>query len=189
MRWHVCLLAVFVVLALQTGLRPVWSLPWGPYGDAAPSLLLILAAFISLRASRGRALAAAVLIGMSVDLTQPVAVVEPVRNIYVLGPAAIGFMFAAYIIVQLRGLVFIDSLLTLTIMTFIGGLFQSLATVAILTLRGVLPTDPIPDWHATAQLMQRLLEVFYSAALALPVGWLLRRTRRWWGFEAARTLA
>ena len=60
------------------------------------------------------------------------------------------------------------------------------AVVAVLTLRGVLPTDPLPEWHAADQLLQRMLQLVYTALLAAPIGWLLRRTNRWWMFPMVR---
>lgn len=186
MRWLVFFIFTFVLLTLEVGLRPLWALPIGPYRDAAPSLLLILGIFISINASAGVVISAMLLLGSLCDLTQPIGKLEPVREIVLIGPAALGFFLGGLLTLRLRTLVFRDSIITLVVMTFTVGLFIHLATVLIIGARAWLPTDPIPDWHVASQLMQRAMGVIYSAVIAIPLGMLLKRSRRSWQFYASR---
>jgi len=186
MRWLVFFIFTFVLLTLEVGLRPLWALPIGPYHDAAPSLLLVLGIFISINASSGVVICAMLLLGALVDLTQPIGKLEPIREIVLLGPSALGFFLGGLLAMRLRTLVFRDSVITLVVMTFTVGLFIELATVLIIGARQLLPTDPIPDWHIASQLMQRAMSVIYSAIVAIALGLVLGRSRRAWQFYASR---
>lgn len=187
MRWTVFFIMAFILLALEVGLHPLWVLPIGPYRAASPSLLLILGVFLCMNTTAGYIVTAMILLGALTDLTQPVGKAEPVRDIVLLGPAALGFLLGGFVIMQLRHLVFRDSVVTLIAMTFAGGLFVQLGIVAVISLRGVVPTEPVPDWQPMSQLLHRTMSVVYSAALAAPLGMLLIRTRHWWGFHAMRS--
>jgi hypothetical protein len=188
MRWFVFFIAAFVLLALEVGLRPLWVLPVGPYGDAAPSLLLILGVFISLNTTAGVVVTAMILLGAATDVTQVVGKTEsePLRDIVLLGPAALGFLLGGYLTMQLRHVVFRDSVVTMVVMTFTIGLFMQLAIVLLIWLRSMLPTDAVPEWRVASQLMQRAMSVIYSSVVAIPLGLLLVRTRRMWLFNSTR---
>lgn len=186
MRWLVFFIFTFILLTLEVGLRSLWVLPIGPYRDAAPSLLLILGIFISINASAGVVITAMILLGSLCDLTQPIGKLEPLREIVLLGPAALGYFLGGLLAMRLRLLVFRDSIITIVVMTFTVGLFIHLTTVLLIGARSFLPTEPIPDWHIASQLMQRAMSVIYSAAIAVPLGMVLQRSRRSWQFYAAR---
>ena len=189
MRWLVFILFALVFLAVELGLRAWITLPVGPYRAAAPSLLLILGVFVSLHAYRPVAVTAMLLLGVATDLTQAIGNLETAQTqaIFLLGPAALGFLLGAYVVLQFRTMMFHDSPITLAVMTLVAGLFVQLVLVAIITLRGVLPTDSVPDWQATSQLVQRAVSVIYAAVLALPLGLLLGRLKRLWLFEGGQS--
>lgn len=186
MRWIVFFIFAFILLALEVGLRPLWVVPIGPYKSAAPSLLLILGVFISLNTSAGVVVTAMLMLGALVDLTLPVGKLEPIRDIILLGPSALGFLLGGFITLRMRSVVFRDSVITLSVMTFTVGLFIQLAIVILIWFRSVLPTDPIPDWLVASELMQRAMSVIYSAVVAIPLGVLLIRTRKMWQFYSMR---
>ncbi len=186
MRWSIFFIFAFVLLALEVGLRPLWVLPVGPFRAASPSLLLVLGVYISLNTTAGVVISGMIVLGMLTDLTQPVGKTEPIRDVILLGPGALGFLLGGLVTLRLRSLVFRDSAITLMVMTFTVGLFVQLATVGIIAARSMLPTDAIPGWMTTAQLLQRSVCVIYSAVIALPLGLLLIRTRRTWQFHSMR---
>ncbi len=189
MRWSVFFIFALLALVLELGLRSLWTLPIGPYLDAAPSLVLILGVFVGLHAPRESVYAGLFILGVLTDLSRPLAVVEPVRDIVLLGPATLGHVAAAYVLLQFRTIVYRDSPVTMIVMTFAAGLAVHLVLVMLVLLRRWLPTDEVPDFEGGAQLLQRVLDVIYSSVLAAPAGWLLIRGRRWWAFIPARGMA
>lgn len=175
MRWSTFAIVTLLALVLQAGLRPLLGVP-----DAlgvAPSFLLIEATFIGLLAPSATIAWAFLILGILADLQG-----GPVSGGVIVGPAAIGYLIGAYAVVQLRALVFRESAFTLAVMTFVVGVFVQLVIVALYTVRGVLPAGPIEGWTAADQLMDRFFELLYSAALALPVGFVLFRLLPLWGF-------
>ena len=95
-------------------------------------MLLVLLCFVSLLAPGALTLWAALLLGLIADALAGTPIV---------GPHALGFMLGAYLVLQLRGLVFRESVFTLAFMTLAAGVFVHLAAVALLAVRG-LPLTP-----------------------------------------------
>ena len=160
MRWSLFIIAAFVLLVLETGLRGLLVLP-GDY-PASPSFLLALVVFVALSAPRRTAMWAAMVLGLLVDLNSDLP----------LGSACLGYLAAALVAFELRGLVFRDSPPAIALMVFVAGILAHLVTVALLTLRGVswLPADAVVNWSVSGELVQRFLIVLYSAAFAWPLG-------------------
>ncbi len=179
MNWLIFSLTAYLVLALEKGFRALWGIP--DETGVTPSLTLILMVFIGLSAAPMSVAWAALILGVLVDL-QPTT-----GAIAILGPAAIGYLVGAYAVVQLRNLLFRESILTLAIMVFAVGLFVNLTEVAIYSFRGLsfLAADPMPEWSAFDELARRFVALLYSAVVALPMGWLLFKLQPLWGFGPA----
>lgn len=177
MSWLVFALAAYLLTALQEGLSPLWSIAYGRAAEAAPSLLLILLCFVSLLAPGAASLWAALVLGLIADALSGTPIV---------GPHALGYMLGAYLVLQLRALVFRESVFTLAFMTLAAGLFVHLAAVALLSIRGlpVSPAEATPGFAAADQLVTRFFDVLYSAVVAIPVGWLLFKTAALWRFSS-----
>jgi hypothetical protein len=188
MRWPVFLIAAYVAIALDEGLGLALSIP-----DATgvrPRFALILAVFVALAAPGLTAAWAALLLGVLVDLTTPV-LTGAGRSAVLVGPWALGFFVGAYVGLQLRGLVFRDSPLTLAVMVLVVGAFVHLVATAVLWARGFswLLGEPLgADWSASGQLVHGFFELIYTALAAVPVGWLLFRTEPLWAFQPAKGL-
>jgi cell shape-determining protein MreD len=179
MNWLLFALVSYLALVAETGLRAIWTVSLPIAGDLSPSLLLIVLVFVGLHASPWTVTWSALALGLVADL-QP----GPMPEATLLGPTALGFLAGAYAVVQMRAMVFRESLLTFVILVLLTGLFVHLVAVALLTLRG-LPWplgEPIPGWSAPDQLVHRFLELMYTAALAVPAGLVLFRTTRLWAF-------
>jgi len=193
MRWVTFAITAYLLLALETGLRTLWSVPWA--WDASPSLLLILLVYLGLWAPPWKVAWAAVILGLLGDL-YPRAVAGAQPDIAVLGPTALGFAVGAYVLLQLRTMVFRDSLVTMAVMTFVTGLCAHLLTVAMFVLRGLhlpwisgfLADSPLPGWSTSQELLLRFLGLLYTTILAVPVGWLLLKTHKFWAFDPIRGL-
>lgn len=175
MRWLIFTIAAFVAYVLETGLRNLLAIP--DEAGAAPSFLLILAAFIGLMAPSPTVAWAALVLGLLTDLKTPLT-----SDGVLIGPAAVGFLAGGYALVQLRAMVFRESVLSLAVMTFTMGVFAQLVIVAILTVRGLTPAGPIEGWDAPTQLLHRFFDLLYTVALSIPLGVLLFRYVQVWGF-------
>lgn len=170
---------VYVVLALETGLRVLLSVP-GPTG-VSPSFMLILAVYVSLTAPAPTVAWTTLLLGLLVDL-RPIGLGEQSQDVVLIGPACLGYFVGGYVAVQVRGMLFRESPITMGIMVFIMGIFVHLVIVALVTLRGlpIVPADGIAGWHAAEQLGHRFGELVYTAVVAVPLGFVLMRFDSLW---------
>ena len=178
MNWLAFAITTYVLLAVQTAFSGAVAV-----GGASPNLLLVLAVFVGTSARANVVLWSLLVLGVLLDL-QP----GPLTGAGVLvGPHALGLLVAALALLQLRNLLFRDSVFTLVLLTLVAGGFAALVEVAVYGLRGLwfLANEPTP-WRATEHLGRRLLDVIYSAAVAVPLGLVLNRTRPWWGFTKGR---
>lgn len=171
-------ITAYAAVSIQAGLAPLWGVPHGG-SQATPSLLLILTCFLALMAPSLTAVWSAVILGLLADALSAVPLV---------GPHALGFALGAYVVLQLRGLVFRESVLTLAFMTLAAGVFAHLGAVALIAIRSIplTPGGAVEGFVAADELVGRFFDVLYTAAASVPVGWLLFRTASWWGFPAKR---
>lgn len=183
MNWIAFVITAYLGLALQEGLSDLWVI-----GPAVPSLLLVLAVFIGLTAPGITVGWAMLILGVLVDVTTPW--IGPDQQVVtVIGPAAIGYLVGAYAVVQLRAMVFRESVLTLAVMTFVVGLFIQLTIVFLLAVHGPISGDALPGFSAADQLVMRFLSLLYTALAAVPVGWLLIKLSPLFGFATKATRA
>lgn len=178
MRWPIFLIFAYVFAAAEVGLGNLLAL-----GSVRPSLLLILGVFVGISASPMTLAWAMLILGVIVDVTQ-----SPIQDATLIGPAALGYLFGAWAMLQFRGLVFRQSAIALAVLTFVTGIFIHLVIVALFTMRGVgWPVgEPVPGWTAADQLYHRFLQLLYTAVFALPLGAILIRLEHLWGFGSAK---
>ncbi|MEM8782997.1 MAG: rod shape-determining protein MreD [Planctomycetota bacterium] len=173
--------AVYLALLTQATLQPLWELGGARTGQGiAPSVLLVLAVFIGQCGPSVAALGSALILGVLAD-----TFARPYPELGVLvGPYTLGFTVGVYSVLQLRSLLFRHAVLTLAVMTLVAGVFVELVAAATLGLRGLsfLTDHPPPDTTAAANFGRGLLRTLYTVALAVPLGWLLLRTRHLWHF-------
>jgi len=182
MNWLVFILVTYVGLAMQSGLETLLAIPDAQTG-VSPSWLLILAVFVGLSAPASVVPWAMLMLGILVDLSSPIA-----GGGVLVGPGALGYLVGAFAVLQLRGLVFRQSMFTLAVMVFVVGLLIQLVIVALLTGRGLswLTAQPLAGWNAMDQLAHRFLMLIYSAIAAIPAGYVLFKLTPVWGFGAKR---
>jgi rod shape-determining protein MreD len=172
MNWLVFAIFSAVALVLEVGLRPLWHL-----GAAGPCLLLILAVYIALAAPPVVVYWAMLVLGLLMDLS------DPGSSPALMGPAALGFLVGGYLALQLRGVLYRDSTLALAVSVFIVGVFVYLVIAALLAVRELPFLGGMPNWDPWDYLLNHFLDLIYSSAVALPMGWLLQRTRPLWRFH------
>jgi len=185
MRWTVFLIFAYLFLAVEIGLDRLLE-----YGGVSPSFLLILGVFVGLSAPRMTVVWTMLILGLLTDLTYGHTMSDG-RLLWLTGPATLGYLCGALVVLQLRALVVRESAISLAVMVFVVGVFVHLVVVAILTLRGLpWPTaSPIADWSAADELAGRFFELLYSAILALPLGFVLARTEPLFAFLAGKSRA
>jgi len=183
MRWLVFAIAAYLALGLEVGLRPLLVV-----GNATPGVVLILLVFIATAATPGVTVAAAVVLGVLLDLSTPWPA-SGVADTVIVGPHALGMTLAAYMLLQVRTMLFRESPLTLACLTLVAGLFLHLAVVFLLTARGFpMPlAEPVPQFNPAGQLAHRFFDLLYTTLAAIPIGWLLLRTEPIWQFAPTKS--
>jgi hypothetical protein len=185
MRWSVFFIFAYVFLAIETGLDVLLE-----FGQVAPSFMLVLAVFIGLSAPRTSVIWSMLALGLLTDVTRDYSTVDQ-QVLRLIGPATLGYLAGAVVVLQLRPMVYRDSVIALVVMVFVVGIFVYLVTVAMLTIRSLpfLPWsigDPIAGWSAASELVTRFSELVYCAIVAVPLGILLLRTEKLWAFQLAK---
>lgn len=181
MNWLVFGIATYLVVVIQVGLRPLWTLPQvGPSG-VSPDLILIFLVWIGLLAPGRVVMWVALLLGVLVDATQ-----GPIQGAQVLGPTTLGYVAGGFALLQLRGIVVRESVLTLAVSVLFVGMFVYLATIVIFTFRGVL-IEPIAGWHVADELVKAFQTLIYTVIASLPIGFLLFRAQPLFSFPRPRS--
>ena len=177
MNWLIFVLITYLFLLMQTGLTSLLGLPDAQ--GVSPDFLLILAVYVGLLAPAKTVAWSMLSIGIVANLLP-----GPVPGGPILGPEALGYLAGAFAVLQLRTLVFRESVITLAIMVLVVGMFIQLVTVALYTTRGLpfLLGDPVPAWSASKELVDRFLMLLYSSAAAVPLGIMLIRLRSVFNF-------
>lgn len=175
MSWFLFWVTAYVVLVLDVTGPSLWSI-----GQITPHCVLILAVFIGLMASPATVVWAFLFLGVLVDLNAGLA-----DGIDLIGPSILAYLTGAYVVLQMRAMVFRESLAALAVMVFAVGTFVELVTVAVLFIRSIpwIPGESIPNWNASEQLVRSFFELIYSSIAALPIGFVLLRTVPAWGFQ------
>lgn len=183
MNWLVFAVVAYVALALEVGLGSVLHI-----GTVTPSFLLILAAFLGICASPAAVLWSFLILGLLADLVHPYAAADGITDVALIGPTALGYLFAAYAILQTRGMFYRESTTTLAVMVGVAGVCMNLAAVALLSFRGLpmLTAEPPPGFSAADELVHRFWQLLYTGVIAVPVGLLLWRLEGVFGFDYAK---
>lgn len=181
MRWPVFLIFAFLALALDTSLAGILTLDG--LDSIALHIVVTLAVYVCLFASRLSALAACLVLGVLMDLTIP----PPGGDVmYVIGPYGLGLLFGGYLTIQMRTMVFRQRAVTIGVLSFAATLAMAIVMIAIYMIRswyGEGVTYPIHD-AAGWQLFRHVGIAIYTGLIAIPLGWILLATYPVWGFQA-----
>lgn len=168
MNWIAFVIAAWVALGLDVGLSGALS-PLS--GEIRPSFAIPLIVFVALQAPARSALWAALLLGLVVDLINPLPRVGG-GLVTIVGPNAIGFLVGAQFVLAMRGMVIHRNPLTMTILSIFAAAIASVIVVAFFTVRDFYPGQTV-DWRATHELLVRLGSAAYTGfsgfALSLPL--------------------
>ncbi len=171
-------LLAWVAAGLEIALPPV--LDAGGSG-VQPSFLIPLVVFVALHADTRPALWSALILGLVVDLIQPVALVDGGATT-IPGPHALGFLLAAQMTLSLRGMVIRRNPLTLVVLSILGAAVASLVVIAFTTVRGLF--DPSLAWRGAAELAPGVLSALYTGLTALVMSFPLFALTPFFGFPS-----
>lgn len=177
MIWPVFLAALWLAVGLDLGLRD--SVQFGP--NSAPSLTLILVAFIAMWAPRLHAIYAAIIAGICLDLLGAQVVPGSTESATTLGPNALGFALGAFTVLTARAMVERANVLALPALTLIMALLANLVVVFCFAVKGVY--DPAISFSAAPELVSRVASSLYTALAAIPIGLILMLLTRLFGFS------
>ena len=179
MRWIVFLVAALLALSMDSSLMRIFAI-----GKAHPQVTPVLAIFVLLGAPRLTGMWAALLLGVLLDLCSPIA--DTAGGVhYLLGPHALGFLFAANVVQPLRTMVIRRNPLTIGVLSAIFSFAAALVVVAFMVVRSWYgePLVIFDGSAAPSELLRALLRALYTGILAVPLGWILNRTAGLWGFQ------
>ena len=136
MRWVTFAIVAYVAIALEKGLMD--TLAFHGFGSIRPSLIAVLLVFIALNGPKQAVLWAALILGVLMDLCVPLEDATG-RVRFLIGPYALGYVFAAYMVLQLRPMVFRRRVLTQSVLAALAVLAAGVIAVAIFTVRSWYP--------------------------------------------------
>ena len=182
MRWGAFLIFAALALVFDEGLGEVLAIH--KLGNIRPSLCGVVAAFVALSAPRRAALWACFVLGLLLDLSNPLSMSGP-RIVHLIGPYTLGFVAGGRLVIQGRSMVFRRRALTIGVMTCLCVMTVHVVAVTLLVIRTWYPGGPVywTDSGAAGALLERFLIAIYSGLFAIPAGWLLVRTMPLWGFQ------
>ena len=188
MSWLTFAIATYLLLVFQVGLRGLFDFNITAIEGAAPNLLLILMVYIAMVAPYYTTLAAAGMLGIVADLEWHHSLLragDDPMSVALIGPWALAFIAAAYVVLQVRGVIYRNSPLAFALTVFIGGVGLYLVNTAVLSVRGLpfTPGEPIAGWRATDSLVSGFLDLIYSTLIALLMHVPLRASERLWRFR------
>lgn len=185
MRWSIFLIGLFLAAVLQVSLRSTVAL-----GEYAPEFIMMVVVFVAFFAPRIQALWAAwiagMLLDMLVDLPQGPGIVGPL-----LGPYALGFTLATYLLVLVRPMLIRRRLSTLCVMTLPFCMVTALVVIFLHATHSWYEDVNLfwGDGRPWVEFTRQSFSALYSAVLMLLVGPVLLWTLPSWGFQSvvART--
>jgi hypothetical protein len=178
-RWSVFIIIVLFTCALDASLGAVFEI-----GGIRGQLLPAVVVFMCLAAPKRIAVRAAMLAGLAADLFAPMVLADGTLLV-VPGPRVLAFALGALAVVPLRGLLYRQNPLSSSAATFLFSLLVGIVWVFLWIIRSVILSSSAPWWPATgaSEVFLRVFAAVGDAALALPVCWLLEKSRPLWGFR------
>jgi rod shape-determining protein MreD len=176
MRWPVVAIIGYIVLGLETAIKPAFEI--SPSGlRFSPTFVVPFLTFVALSGPTVPVLWVALVMGMIVDLYSP----RETGSLVVLGPYALGYMAGAYLVLVMRGLMFRRSPLSMVFLSVLATALGEIVVVALMTFRS-LYSEP-STWSAAQELANRMLGALYTALSAGALSILLFPMTPLFGFQ------
>lgn len=175
--------AAYLLLAVQISLADVMSITTR-FGPISPRFVLLLAVFVALAAPPMVVMWASAILGMLIDLTTTWALPGG-GALTLIGPYTLGYIAGAYVLLQVRSMLFRQHPLTVGSMMLVGGAAVQIIVVAVFTIRAWY--EPVAGWSATSELVARSLTLLYSAAIGTLLAIPLCQLTPLFGFTSLKT--
>lgn len=180
MRWLVFIIAAAIAVALDMGMASAMTLR--SLGFVTPSFAGCLVAYMALFGRTDHVLWGAWFLGVLTDLSP--GSTEGQELVFIIGPHALGYVLGAWIILNIRSMVFRHRIFTLCVCTMICVLSAGFLVVVIGIVRFWLPfTGGAVVPFGLKELVQFVGDAIYSGLLAVPFGWLLFQVMPLWRFD------
>lgn len=165
MNWLVFTLNAWVLLGLELGLKDSLRIGETPM---SPSFVMPLAVAVAIAAPTTPALWACLSLGVALDLTNTIetAAGGPART--VLGPYALGYLVAGYLVLTMRGLMMRKNILTIGFLSLACSLVANIVVTAIMAIRARY--DVGVEFDASQQLLWRLGSSLYTGVVGTILG-------------------
>ena len=187
MRWPVFFVFAAVCIVLEVSVRN--SLALRSLGNIAPSFAAVLVVYVALFASRRSALWAAWIMGLLVDLMTDLP--HGSHGVFqagpLIGPHALGYTFGAFILLQIRPMLFRTSAITIALMTVVSMVAAGVVVVFVYVVHGWYPGEQL-HWSQlgpVGEMVRRLGVAVYSGLVALVLARGLVWTMPIWAFRAS----
>jgi hypothetical protein len=182
MNWLVFAIFVYLFLAVQLGLAPLFSIDVQfAGGDLTPQFMLMFAVYVGLFAPRSAVFVAWTVIGLLLDLTTTLP-----GGVVLIGPYALGCLAGAAVIIQLRVMVLRTHMFSHGFCVAVCVLAVQLFVVAALAVRNLY--DPLPGYLPLRDLALRALIALYSAVVMIPLAWPLIKATPIFGFQVTKSV-
>ena len=165
MRWLPFVILAYLFVSMQFVLGS--AIGWG---ESLPNVVLLLVLFIALHALSDTAIAAGFVLGLGHDIIAGASMG--------FGTYTLIYPLLAAMAVQLRGTMYPDHAVTHVAITLLTGSLLTIYLWLRQIIRAIYFTEP-----TSVTLKSRFLGVLVTAALAIPVIWMLRKIRRSFAFE------
>ena len=181
MRWSIYIVAVLLAAALDASFGSVLAI-----GELRGQFLPAVVVFALLAAPRKIGVRLAMLAGLVADLLAPV-VLDSQEVLVVPGPRVLAFALGALAVIQLRSLLYRQNPLAGAAATLAFSLLAAVAFVFLFSMRALFLDGGAPWWPGSGagEVWRRFLGAIGDALLALPVLWLLGKTRLLWAFTTS----
>ncbi len=179
MRWRVLVIAALLAVVFDQSMAGLIEV-----GSIRPSLLAIVALYVSLWAPRMIALWSCFALGLLADLTSALPY-PPAQVVYLVGPHAIGFSFGCALVLQIRAMVMRRQLVAMCVLSGVFVAAASIIVISIYTARSWFPefAPEFAEFRPAGELFRRVAAALYTAIIALPVGYVLLRWQKLWSFQ------
>lgn len=182
MRWTLFIIAAAVAVFLELSLRT--TLEVRLLGGVSPSIAPILLTFIALFAPRSAAMWCAWGLGLLMDLYTPLPHGAE-RAAPIIGPMTLGFVFAAFMVLQVRAMLFRRRMITVVVMSALFVAAAQIVAVFIYAVHSWYPGAELvwADRSFGMELARRMAGAAYTGVLGLLAAPVLLWTLPAWRFD------
>jgi hypothetical protein len=170
MKWWMLAIAAYVLLGLQVAFKALSVST--PYGPIDVEFILLLAVWIGLWAPPQMVVPVCGLLGVLLDLTTPLDVMQLGADgqvvgktaLTLVGPYTLGYFAAGGLLLQMRPMLFRQHPLTVASMVVAAGAAAHMVVAGVFTARAIY--EPLAGWSGSGELIRRAMGLLLTGAVA-----------------------